>query len=251
MKKILFSILAFALLFGCIQAPEQKETVLPSNVEKVSFQTFDGVTIHANYFPSKAENPSGLVLLHALGSDRNSWNEFAIRLQENDFAVLAIDFRGHGESTLQDSTVITWDKFSSTEFNAMTRDVASAKSFLTKKGVDETRIGLIGASLGANIALNYAGADKQVKGIVLLSPGLDYKGVQTILSARKLTSGSALFVASKEDAYAFDSAQKLFNEAISSQKQLMLFEGKGHGTDMLKDQNVSGEIINWLKENIR
>jgi len=249
MKKLLLAlILAWILFTGCVQEPEEKPAVLPANVEKVSFQTFDGVIIKANYFPSSAEQPVGVILLHMLGQDKSSWNEFASKLQENGFTVLAIDFRGHGESILQDSKTLNWNKFSETEFNLMTQEVASAKSFLTKKGINEDRVFIAGASLGANIALNYAITDSQLKGIALLSPGLNYKGVLTLLAVRKIVSTPVLFVASNEDSYAFSSAKQLFNETIGSEKQLMLLEGKGHGSEMLKDENVSATIINWLKE---
>ena len=42
------------------------------------------------------------------------------------------------------------------------------------------KVSIIGASIGANIALNYAVSDHSVKSVILLSPGLDYMGVTTL-----------------------------------------------------------------------
>src|SRR2546422_8056894 len=106
--------------------------------EKVAFPTEDGVSIAGTYyFPllqesegSKNETSSALpaaILLHMLGKDRNSWNGFPETLAQNGFVVLAIDLRGHGESVVQNGKPISYQSFTSEDFNKMSLDVKAAK----------------------------------------------------------------------------------------------------------------------------
>lgn len=120
-----------------------------------------------------------------LGHNRNDWNGFASTLSNktNDYAVLSIDLRGHGESTTSQNgnTILSFQSFTPDDFNKMIMDVKAAKQFLvTQKNINPNNVAIVGASIGANVALNYAAAsDPSIKVVVLLSPGLDYKGVTT------------------------------------------------------------------------
>lgn len=92
-------------------------------------------------------------------------------LTQGGFSVIAIDLRGHGASEGN------WRSFSPREFNAVVLDVKAAKDYLISRGVKPGRMGIVGASIGANIALRYAAEDGEIKTVVLLSPGLNYRGV--------------------------------------------------------------------------
>lgn len=83
--------------------------------------------------------------------------------------------RGHGKSVNQNGT---FQSFTPNDFNKMKLDVKAAKQFLvTQKGINPKNIAIVGASIGANVALKYAAVDPSIKAVVLLSPGLHYKGV--------------------------------------------------------------------------
>lgn len=76
--------------------------------EKVRFDTFDRVTLRGTYYPSsKGTKAACVLLLHQIGgnSGQEGWASLAKTLQEKGFAVLAFDFRGHGESKEVDPTV--------------------------------------------------------------------------------------------------------------------------------------------------
>lgn len=71
-------------------------------VDKISFETVDGVLIKGSFYPSaKGSNSPVVMLMHKYGSDRTKggWDELAKHLQAQGFAVMSFDFRGHGEST--------------------------------------------------------------------------------------------------------------------------------------------------------
>ena len=70
----------------------------------------------------------------------------------------------------------------------MLQDVQAALAFLKgQETVATGRIGLAGASAGANLAAMAAGADKSVRSLVLLSVSTDYRGLKSGAVAQRLT----------------------------------------------------------------
>lgn len=204
-----------------------------SPVREITLIADDGIKLKANYM--KTASPKAVALFPILGSGKESYDDFAASLAK-EYAVLAIDPRGHGDSDLD------WKDFSEADFRKMVLDVKAAKEFLGDEGYAE--IILVGASIGANNVLNYAASDSSISRIVLLSPGLDYKGVSTEDSI-KTYSNRMLIVASSEDKYSFESSQKLFDGSKADKKFIKL-DNAGHGTDMLKDADLVDEIIGWM-----
>ncbi|MEM5777602.1 MAG: alpha/beta fold hydrolase [Candidatus Aenigmatarchaeota archaeon] len=236
MKKIFVILIFLILLSGCIQK---------GGFVKVSFKTDDGFVIYGNLYEPENANGKALILIHMLRTDKSYWQSFAEKLKQNGYTVLAIDLRGHGESVFKNNKKITWQEFNENDFRNMVLDVKAAKLFLIEKGIDEKKIGLIGASIGANTALNYAVTDEEIRFVVLLSPGLNYKGVSTE-EAIKVYDRPIFIASSKEDEPSASSSQKLY-ELASGQKTLKMYENAGHGTWMFEKTNLEEELIEWLK----
>ena len=136
------------------------------------FTTKDGLTIVGDYYPGTGK--SGVLLLHMMPADRTSWQQLAGQLQENGFHVLAIDLRGHGQSTGGPNG---YQAFSDAQHQQSIFDIESAVEFLRSKGIEKIHMG--GASIGANLALQYASQHQEIASAMLLSPGLDYHGIHT------------------------------------------------------------------------
>ncbi|HMO37251.1 MAG TPA: hypothetical protein PKA06_14530, partial [Gemmatales bacterium] len=68
--------------------------------------TYDGVRIDGDYYPvpeSKGKTAPCVILVHAVGlknlnASRADWGKFPERLQQQGYAVAAIDLRGYGKS---------------------------------------------------------------------------------------------------------------------------------------------------------
>lgn len=58
----------------------------------------DGVAIAASYWPGAHPDAPAVLLLHGIDSSRASFTRHALWLNGLGYGVLAIDFRGHGES---------------------------------------------------------------------------------------------------------------------------------------------------------
>src|SRR5262245_36031916 len=70
--------------------------------EEIRFFTADQVELCGTFYPgSRGPKSPSVLLLHAVGGSRKDpgWEDLATALQKSGCAVLAFDFRGHGEST--------------------------------------------------------------------------------------------------------------------------------------------------------
>ena len=236
-----------------------------SGQQRVSFLTDDKVLIVGTYYTPQTSSPSNnsattttstnaIILLHMLGHNRNDWNSFASTLsnKSNGYAVLSIDLRGHGDSTTQNGNTISFQSFTASDFNEMVADVKAAKQFLvTQKNINPNNIAIVGASIGANIALNYAASlDPSIKAVVLLSPGLDYRGVTTSNVLRQY-HGPIYIATAGKDPIAGNDPQTLCNEIKNCGNRLKVYQdSNSHGTDMFSDTSLQPPldklIISWL-----
>lgn len=221
--------------------------------EKVTFTSDDGVLIVGSYYkPSNGINNStpSVILLHMLGRDRNSWDDFAQKLGSKGYAAMSIDLRGHGESIKQANTTISYKSFTPLNFKNMTFDIKAAKQYLIhEKDANPNKITIIGASIGANVALNYAASDPSIKSVILLSPGLNYRGVSTMDAIMEYRNPVYIVAAEGDSESARDS--KILCEKISCAENLRIFEkSNSHGTDMFSDEMIASKlqnlILSWL-----
>lgn len=221
--------------------------------ETAQFQTADGVTIFGLY--SHGDNPAlpAVLLSHMMPATKESWKDFAHVLADAGFQVLAIDLRGHGESVMPtlnaQSQTLNYKNFSDAEHQKSILDLEAAVEFLKSKGASE--IHLIGASIGANLSLRYLTEHSDARSVVLLSPGLDYRGVKTEEFATRLHTGqAAYYAAAGDDPYSVQTAKTLYQKTSGgATKELKLFERGGHGTDMFfAHQELMWDLIVWLKQ---
>ncbi|MBI4348393.1 MAG: alpha/beta fold hydrolase [Elusimicrobia bacterium] len=184
-----------------------------------------------------------VILLHGVAAARSEWNPLIDRLTEAGIGSLALDFRGHGESGGP-----RFDRFKTTEsWLRLEADIRAAVSYVAGKGVPKSRLGLLGASIGANLAARAAAADPGLACVALLSPGLEYRGIGVDEAAVKIKR-PILIAASSGDRYAFETVQYLRRAlpgAASLQAQA------GHGAQMLADGEFTAKLLTWLGESCR
>lgn len=212
--------------------------------QNVSLHTEDGITLLATlYLPAKP-GPA-VILLHMQTRSRDDYQALAGRLTEAGFAALALDFRGHGASDPPPPGT------EPRELSRMTLDIKAARAYLASRSdIVQGRVGLVGASIGANLAIVYAGTDPSVRSLALLSAGLDYRGLRTEAAMTKLGGRAALLVASDEDSYAANSARRLAKQEGGS-RELRLLSGAGHGTVMLNRQtDLPAALVDWFRRTL-
>lgn len=223
-------------------------TTTPMTSTTVTFQTSDGVTIAGDWTSPQGASKA-VLLLHMMPAARQSYGQLAKELNKNGFATLAIDLRGHGQSTDQNGKKLDYAIFTEREHQASRLDVDSAFEFLAQKGFRENAVSLVGASIGANLALDamrrYAGVSRAV----LLSPGLDYRGVKTEPAMRALNAGQKVWlVAAEEDNYSANTVLKL-QQMKPDAATMTVFSGSDHGTTLFSSQtNLISDIVKFLAQ---
>jgi len=197
----------------------------------------------------EVKNSDGwLILTHMMPAAKESWREFAVAAQKMGYESIAIDLRGHGES---DGGPDGYKNFSDAEHQASIKDLEAAWEFLKSRGATPEKTALIGASIGANLSLQFLADHFDFKKAALLSPGLNYRGVKTELLAKNLQKDQSLvFAASKADGNNAEENKKLYALALSLNKHLILFGGAGHGTelfDLKKEFDLTGALLKFLE----
>jgi pimeloyl-ACP methyl ester carboxylesterase len=192
---------------GKSPAPAARRLPPPQNVALKP--TADGVQLAATFYPSplekeqkdQAKEAVPVILLHQFKGSRADYENLAVELQKLNCAVLVPDLRGHGQSTkrvMSDGKEKTIDPalLNKQDFEAMVdvgNDLEVCKSFLMEKNnakqLNIDKLCVVGAEMGAALAVNWADRDwkwpvlttgkqgQDVKALVLLSPTWSFKGL--------------------------------------------------------------------------
>jgi fermentation-respiration switch protein FrsA (DUF1100 family) len=127
----------------------------------------DEVSLSGWYLPTAADNRC-IILIQGTKHHRNSQEIRALRLGrdlvDRGFSVLLFDFRARGKS----------EGDRSSEGDREQWDVFGAIDYVTGRGIPVERIGLLGFSLGAGVALLVAAQEPRIPAIVSDSGFLDY-----------------------------------------------------------------------------
>lgn len=213
-------------------------------MEKIYLATSDKVKIAANFYP--VAGPEGWILyVHMMPATKESWNDLARALQELGYEGLAIDLRGHGES---DEGPNGYRNFSDEEHQRSILDVEAAVDYLIRDRLAaKEKIYLVGASIGANLSLQYLSEHPEFTKAVLLSPGLDYRGIQTEPMAKKLRANQKVFFASSRDDGSNAEENEQLSRLASTEVNIKIYPTAGHGTTILeKEPELKNLIIDFL-----
>jgi hypothetical protein len=187
---------------GAADDPAKKDKD-KDNFKRVPIRTVDGVELQGFFYPG-GKKDACVLLLHNFdakkGGDchKDGWDEFAQKLQEEGYAVLAFDFRGMGESKAV--TKDFWEKnphnrvikgatgaklpenidlkdFPPGYFPNLVNDIAAAKAFLERQnGVNSSNTIVIGAGEGATLGAIWMAGEwrcQRLKGLPLPGRPLD------------------------------------------------------------------------------
>ena len=196
----------------------------------------------------------GILLFHAWKGNRYDWMPLVLRLQAAGFAVFAIDFRNHGESSKIHEFIAGESTKQIIDDAKLSYEVFSCLDF-----VDKNNISIVGASIGATACIQlceYVNSSKKypaLHSMTLLSPAESYFSVNIENSILNCSSTPTFFFLEKQDPTSnnsenFDSGYKLYND-FSGEKRISIFNDIGHGAKMLKLDLIIDSIVEWLKHN--
>lgn len=219
----------------------QRQANAPLDFVQVGLVPEEGVSVSGRYYasPGKVEK-RGVILLHMLGGTQNAWKPLVRSLHDANYEVMTLDFRGHGESSGD------WQAMTDAEYAKLVDDAAEAVEYL--RDIDsDMHIAVVGASIGANVAVQLADRDPSISAVALLSPALSYHGI-TITDAAATFDRPIYFITSQTDDQSLQATTELYESSSSAGKQLKSYKKGGHGTELLTHQDLDDLLIDWFAE---
>jgi dienelactone hydrolase len=219
----------------------------PAAARTIDLKSPDGIALKASYFSPGRPGP-GLLLLHACNRDRSSWNGLATAAAVRGFHVIALDYRGYGQSggtKSDDPQQQQW--IADREWPG---DIDAAYAWLTSQpGVDKARMGAAGASCGVNQAVLLARRHPEVRTVVLLSGGLTANGREFIRDSAWLPIFGA---ASQGDGGAVETTRWAMGWSRNPANRFVEYQAAGHGTDMFAvEKELQPQVLAWLETHVR
>jgi pimeloyl-ACP methyl ester carboxylesterase len=246
MRKIIFStfviglLTSFALLVQSVPstAAVQRESSTPVPSQLISIPMADGLEIKGDFYTApEGELAPAALLLHQNNGSGVGWIPFAVPLAAQGYNVLAIDMRGHG---------LTGGR---RNWGLAESDAAALMDWLREQPtVDPDRVAIVGASIGANLALRVCSEDADCHAAIALSPGLNYFGISTRTAVEAMEDKSILLVASQLDAQSGDATKSLTSFTPSSVNVLTRIYGSvpSHGVAMFGQDDLIPLMLGWL-----
>ncbi len=207
----------------------------------VTLPSSDGTTLSGEFFEAAGRPSPGVVLVHMLSRNKGDWHALPDRIRDAGITALTIDLRGHGSSS-----------GSASDLTAMVRDVRAAAQWLASRpNVRPDAVAIVGASLGASLALLAATELPQVRAIGLLSPSLDYRGLRTdVALVKRLGARSMWLAASTEDALSLRTVRDFAAEPSGPREQYVATVA-AHGTQLLdRDGDAARALVDWLRRSL-
>lgn len=204
--------------------------------ERVAFATSDSGLIHADLF---GNGERGVALAHGGRFNKESWAEQARTLAAAGFRVLALDFRGYGQSRGRGQD----DPLSA----PLHLDVLAAVRYLKKNGAKS--VAVVGGSMGGGAAANASIAAEagEIDRLVLLAPmAIDHP---------ERMKGRKLFIAAANDTTASGKPRLIkireqFENAPEP-KELVILEGYAHAQALFQTEQgerLMREIMKFLSK---
>lgn len=254
-NKFLLILMAFFITLTLISPIYAAKKSGPSTIEITTKDGFILVgTVDLPAFASLKKKVPLVIFLHSLGHTKDSWFSLPQKTKSLGYAVLTLDLRGHGESIIDGKARKSyWTNFKPNDFQKLPGDVLDTISYVKTSypEINSSKIAIVGADIGANAAIIAASKDnKDIKTLILLSPTMEQKKLETPVSLVAYGSHPLLIMVSKRDKFAYYQSSELikYGQGI---KTLKVFPSGGNGTDLVGFRPESNSIIlDWLKKNL-
>jgi len=130
-----------------------------TNWEDKKFLTMKFATV-TNFTFKPLKEPATIVILHGYMLYKETMAPWASALAQAGYRVVLVDLRGHGKST---GDTVTYGKYE-------THDLIQMLDQLQARGLCDEKVGVLGLSYGATLALHWAAADPRIQTVVAIAP---------------------------------------------------------------------------------
>ena len=174
---IIILVLSFLIVYSNTHPPKYPLNIPPSSYglkfESVEFTTPDKIILKGWFVKGSGEVAAPfrvrelpqtkslrlpiIIICHGLGANKSDFTELSSYLSKSGYHVLLFDFRGHGESKGNSSSLGFLEQM----------DLKSAIYYVKSRAdVDIDKVGVYGFSLGAAVEILTASEDKDIKAVV-------------------------------------------------------------------------------------
>lgn len=242
------NLLAFCILLFIGMA--KGETPRDNQMMKIDLQTKDNIKISTVIKYPQKENGSSpaLVFIHQGGSSKEEWMELPIwnNFSNKGFVVVAFDLRLHGESGKDQGDLM--DLF--TNPTRAPLDLLAVMDYLFKDPrINKDKIGIIGASVGGNLACVALANPKKFHAKTGVSFSPKTLAVQKLNGeGSEVALENIFYIASKADEGGAREkwAGELY-QMTSNNREIKILPGKKHGSFILKENPIlENELEQWL-----
>jgi pimeloyl-ACP methyl ester carboxylesterase len=209
-----------------------------------TFKTFDLVELHASLdVPSGIPAPiPAVLLLHGFGEDRSVWEPLKQRFLSSGWAVMAVDLRGHGQSTTQNQETIHPTPAWRTDSRQFPLDLEPAVNWLkSQPRLDGQKIVVIGSDIGADLALLASGRFSSVRTAVAINPRLN-ESLAMAGSAQDFAPKTVLIMSSGTTD--IDGIKPY----VKGQLSIRNFAVSGGTTSWLANKEAVDAIFSWIQQ---
>jgi uncharacterized protein len=274
----LLSGFALSYLFGTLACRPMHAEVprLAANEIRFALTASDGIKTAASYFPAFKAGAPGVLLFHGVGASRSQFEDHVKWLNRVGYAVLTIDFRGHGESDQEQRSFGLFEA----------RDARAAFDWLKAKQ-GGAPIGAIGVSLGGAAALMGEKGPLPVDALILQAvypdirraisnriafytpsliaalgePILSYQSILRYgvwpdrlspIAAAKHYDGPALVIGGTADRYTPAAETRALAAAFPRAPELWFAQGLGHGqVSSLDSAEYQHHVLTFLDQHLK
>ena len=223
--------------------------------DDIIIKTSDSKELSASYYYNSETIETSqplVILIHQFNQTKEQWkSDFTDSLVNSGIKVLTYDIRGHGKSSKV-----------SYELSRLLDDPDEAPNDIkacfewakNQKGIDFTRIGVMGTSIGGNLAC-YAAINLNAKAIVSVSnskstfeiyAGYDEKSMRPPKINKFKNS---LFICGSKDGDHEQEQKWIMENFADDPKELKVYDSEKHGMFLIEQfPEINTLSINWFKK---
>ncbi|MDD3238149.1 MAG: alpha/beta fold hydrolase [Candidatus Gastranaerophilales bacterium] len=250
MKKFIIFIVVCIFTTSCAFGAALSKKVSKASID-LEVETKDGFLLTSKlYMPKEKRKKYPLVvLLHSLGYSSAYWIDLQSKFNQAGFAVLEMDFRGHGKSIYTANFRKTnWRYMSEKTYKKYPSDVCDVLLYVSEnyKNISVSNMAIVGADIGANTAI-LASSKLKTKPIalVLISPSAKFKGLYTPIILADIGNVPICVPLSAKDRYSQTQAYYLKRFA-QGPYYIKTYPYGGIGMLILKvNKGITTDIVNW------
>ncbi len=230
------------------------ETPAFAAIKAVSFTTDDGINIAAvvDGVKAGASSQPAVVFIHQGGSDKSEWTKTELfkQIVAKGMVALAYDVRGHGQSGGEADFGILFD-----DPNQAPKDLQAALAYIRSlPSVDKSRIAIVGASIGSNLAVMATGLPNYgVKTAVAISGKSSAVYNLAGVTPDELAIRSVFHIASEheQDGLRKSWAEELYGVTADPSRLEIVAGSNGHGVTVFADDpSLTNRVMDWLLETL-